>query len=157
MPKAGQVIKPQVRLGKRPDDCWEWLGPKTPDGHGKKTFCGKEVMAHRWLWEQLFGPIPHGLVVYVTCGVPGCVNPHHLACGYMADARRQSITAKLLPADIAEIRAAKDTATYHTAAHLAERHGVTPNTIRDIWRGNTWARKRRHKAPNTGRQQRTAA
>lgn len=151
MPKAGQVIKPQVALGKTPNDCWRWLGPKAPDGHGKKTFHGKDVMARRWLWEQLFGPIPAGLVVYGTCGTPECVNPHHLACGFMADASRQSMTAKLLPADIADIRAAKATATLATAGHLAERHGVSPNTIRDIWRGDTWGRRRRHTPPNTTR------
>jgi hypothetical protein len=149
MPKAGQAIKPRVALGKRPDDCWTWLGATTPDGHGKLTFHGQEVMARRWLWEQLFGPIPHGLVVYSTCGSPGCINPHHIACGYMADARRNACDTKLLPADVAEIRAAKATATLHTAAHLAERHGVSPQTIHDIWRGTTWARRRRHTPPNT--------
>jgi hypothetical protein len=151
MPKAGQTIKPLVKLGKRADDCWTWLGPKTPDGHGKKTFHGEEVMARRWLWAQLFGPIPKGLIVYGTCGVAECINPAHLALGYMADARRGASDTKLLPADIAEIRAAKDTATLHTATHLAERHGCSPQTIRDIWRGTTWGRRRRHTAPNQRR------
>ena len=152
MPKAGQTIKPLVKLGKRADDCWQWLGPKTPDGHGKKTFHGQELMARRWLWAQLFGPIPKGLVVYGTCGTAECCNPHHLALGFMADARRNACDTKLLPADVAEIRAAKATATYHTAAHLAERHGVSPQTIHDIWRGTTWGKRRRHTPPNQHRE-----
>lgn len=151
MPSAGQTIKPQVKLGKRAEDCWQWLGPKTDAGHGKKTYCGREVMAHRWVWEMLFGPIPAGLVVYATCGTTGCTNPHHLACGYIADARRQATDVKLLPADIADIRAAKATASLHTATHLADRHGVSPNTIRDIWRGTTWGARKRTKAPNQKR------
>lgn len=151
MPSPGQTIKPQVKLGKRADDCWEWLGPKTDGGHGKKTYLGRCVMAHRWIWEMLFGPIPAGLVVYATCGTAGCTNPHHLACGYIADARRQASDVKLLPADIAEIRAAKATASLHTASHLAGRYGVTPGTIRDIWNGVSWNKRRRHLAPNQQR------
>ncbi len=153
MPKAGQAIKPRVALGKRPDDCWQWLGAATPDGHGKLTFHGREVMARRWMWEQLFGPIPPGLIVYSTCGARACCNPHHLACGYMADARRGACDTKLVPADIARVRAAKDTATPATAGILADQLGCSPNTIRDIWRGTTWARRRRHTPPN---QRRTA-
>lgn len=151
MPSAGQTIKPQVKLGKTPSDCWQWLGPKTDAGHGKKTYLGRCVMAHRWVWEMLFGPIPAGLVVYATCGTAGCTNPHHLACGYIADARRQATDVKLLPADIADIRAAKATASLHTATHLADRHGVSANTIRDIWRGTTWGARKRTKAPNQQR------
>jgi hypothetical protein len=88
VPFAGQVIKPLVKLGKRADDCWEWLGPKCSAGHGKKTFNGRDVLAHRWMWEQLFGPIPDGLVVFTTCENKGCINPHHFACGTQAQACR---------------------------------------------------------------------
>lgn len=147
MPHAGQTIAPLVKLGKRADECWDWLGIKTPAGHGKKTYNGRNIFAHRWMWEILFGPIPAGLVVYATCGTKGCVNPSHLACGFMADANRNSIQAKLLPADVAEIRAAKATATHATAALLADRHGVTPATIRGIWNGKSWGRKKLHTPP----------
>lgn len=148
MPHAGQTLAPLVKLGKRADDCWDWLGPKTPAGHGKKTYCGRDMLAHRWVWEILFGPIPEGMVIYVTCGTTGCANPHHLACGYIADAKRGSCQTKLLPADILEIRAAKATATHATARILSDRLGVSPNTIRDIWAMRSWGKKRPHRAPN---------
>lgn len=148
MPHAGQTLMPLVKLGKRADDCWDWLGPKTPAGHGKKTYCGRDVFAHRWIWEILFGPIPEGLVVYATCGTKGCVNPAHLACGYIADANRNAVTTKLLPADIVEIRAAKKTATHATATILADRYGVSLSTIKEIWRGEVWGRKKPHRPPN---------
>jgi hypothetical protein len=152
MPNHGQAIKPRVKLGKRPDDCWEWLGHMTECGHGKLTFCGRDTLAHRWMWEMLFGPIPRGLVVYSTCDKKACVNPHHLACGTQADANRSSIQTKLLPADVAEIKAEKDTRNAHTARMLAERYGVSEQTIRDIWRGGSWARARKNFGPR--RQQR---
>lgn len=151
MPAAGKTIKPLVRLGRHADDCWHWLGATTPAGHGKKTYCGRDVMAHRWVWEMLFGPVPAGLVVYTTCTTTGCTNPAHLACGYQAEACRNSIAAKLLPADIAEIRAAHPTAGSNTARVLADRYGVTSGHIREIWRGATWKRAKRHTPPNQRR------
>jgi len=104
-----------VKLGRSPEACWTWLGPTTEDGHGKLTFCGRDEVAHRWLWEQLFGPLPKGWVVYSTCESKGCINPHHLAAGLQADANRSSVQTKLLPSDVAEIKAAKETAGPNTA------------------------------------------
>lgn len=155
MPHAGQVIKPLVKLGRRADDCWEWLGPKGSAGHGKKTFNGKDVPAHRWLWMQLFGPIPDGLVVYTTCESKACINPHHLACGLMADACRQSVQTKLLPGDVVEIRAAKADAGPNTARVLGDRFGVSAQLIRDIWRGGAWSRARKFRGPKQPRNQHT--
>lgn len=144
MPAAGQTIKPLVRMGRTPEACWTWLGPKTPDGHGKKTYCGRDTLAHRWMWQMLFGPIPRGRVVYHTCDSKECVNPAHLACGMQADANRQSINAVLLPTDVQEIREADWTPD--SARVLADRYGVSPNTVRDAARGRTWRRGK----PNVG-------
>lgn len=155
MPLAGQVIKPLVKLGKRADDCWEWLGPKCSAGHGKKTFNGRDVLAHRWMWEQLFGPIPDGLVVFTTCENKGCINPHHFACGTQAQACRQSVQTKLLPADVTEIKAAKADAGPNTARVLADRYDVSPQLIRDIWRGGAWSRARKFHGPKKPRNQHT--
>lgn len=155
MPNAGQVVKPLVRLGKNPDDCWSWLGPVCSLGHGKKTFAGRDIVAHRWLWEQLFGPIPKGLVVYTTCPSKACVNPHHLACGTQAAACRASVQTKLLPGDVLEIQMAKEDAGPNTARLLAEKFDVNPGAIHAIWRGTTWRRGKRFHGPNVPRNQHT--
>lgn len=144
MPSNGQAIRPRVQLGRSPDDCWLWLGVCTPDGHGKLTFCGRDMVARRWLWEQLFGPIPEGAVVYGTCQNKSCVNPHHLACDWQAHANRSSLNTKLVAGDVAEIRAAKGR---HTASALATRYGVSSRTIWDIWAGRSWARSRKNRGP----------
>ena len=157
MPLPGQSIKPRVKLGRSPEACWTWLGPTTEDGHGKLTFCGRDEVAHRWLWEQLFGPLPKGWVVYSTCESKGCINPHHLAAGLQADANRSSVQTKLLPSDVAEIKAAKETAGPNTARVLAARFDVSENTVRDIWRGASWARGRRNKGPKRPANQHTGA
>ena len=147
MPSPGQTIKPLVRLGRGPDDCWTWLSHIAATGHAKKTWHGRDVHAPRWLWELLFGPIPAGAVVYSTCASKSCINPHHLACGLQAEANRASINTKLLPADVIDIRNAKATAGQHTAAQLADRYGVTAGVIREIWAGTTWKRARRNYGP----------
>lgn len=149
MPAAGQTIKPLVRMGRSPDACWTWLGPKTPIGHGKKTYCGRDVMAHRWVWEMLFGPIPRGKVVYHICDSKECTNPAHLALGSQADANRRSINVTLLPADVDEIRAAKPTWTRNTARQLAAKFGCSTTTVHEVARGRTWTRAR----PNNGPRQ----
>lgn len=145
MPHPGQPITQRVQIGKSPDDCWLWLGPTTELGHGKITFGGRDMLAHRWIWSQLFGPIPEGAVVYPTCGVVGCVNPHHLDCDHYATSCRRRGATKLLPADVAEIRAARSAAVATTARTIAMRYGVSANTVRDIWAGRSWARARPRK------------
>ena len=74
----GQVFKPLVRLGKSPDDCWQWLGAKNQKGYPIKEINGRTMTAARWLWSQLFGPIPDELVVSMRCGDQACINPHHM-------------------------------------------------------------------------------
>ena len=78
----GATLKPQVKLPKDPAGCWEWLGvvcQKT--GYGQKQWHGRKYLAHRWLWMQLFGPIPDHLPLQNTCGDKACVSPHHWALG----------------------------------------------------------------------------
>ena len=148
MPNPGQTLKPLVKLGKSPDDCWRWLGAIDAHGFGRKTAQGRDLLAHRWVWENFFGPIPNGFVVYHRgCSTLDCVNPHHLACGFPADAKRNSVQTLLLPADVIEIRAAKADASPTLVKHLADKHGCSPQTIRDIWRGDSWGQRRRRKAP----------
>lgn len=137
MPLAGQSIKPQVRRGRDPGDCWEWLGAKTADGYGKKQFGGRCIGASRWLWEQLHGPIAPGRVLAHTCGNRGCVNPAHLRESTQAAANRAGESASLVAGDVEDIRAQRGK---QTAASLAEVYGVSPLTIRDIWRRSSWAR-----------------
>jgi hypothetical protein len=155
MPHAGQGVKPMVKLGRKADDCWTWLGALGSEGHGKKTFAGRDIMAHRWLWEQLFGRIPPGLVIYTTCESKACINPHHLACGTQAEACRNSVQTKLLPSDVLEIQMAKEDAGPNTAPQLAAKFDVQVAAIHAIWRGTTWRRGKHFRGPKQPRNQYT--
>lgn len=62
-----------------PDDCWLWTANKTaPNGHGRFLGPDGQIMAHRYAYEALVGPIPEGLVIDHLCRVRLCVNPDHL-------------------------------------------------------------------------------
>jgi len=135
----GATLKALVKLGRSPGDCWQWIGKIDPLGCAIKQFDGKPIPARRWMWSQLFGPLPTGLVVTTSCGSKQCVNPHHLLLCTQADACRATVSTTLVASDIAEIRRAKTGGGNQMAKILAERYGVSAATIRDIWRRKSWA------------------
>jgi hypothetical protein len=58
--------------------CLLWTASRLPRGYGEFGFRGRVVRAHKWLYEQLHGPVPAGLVLDHKCRTPSCVNPDHL-------------------------------------------------------------------------------
>jgi hypothetical protein len=124
----GTTLKPLVKLGRDPADCWSWLGAiHEKSGYAHKQHAGATLLAHRWIWQTLFGPIPDGLIVSHTCGNRTCINPHHLRVTTQAEGCREGITASLTPADVTEIkRAGRGERGRNLRSHLADRYGVTP-------------------------------
>jgi hypothetical protein len=57
--------------------CMEWTGAIT-NGYGRFQFERKCWLAHRWVWTQLFGPIPDDMTVDHICRNTRCVDPSHL-------------------------------------------------------------------------------
>lgn len=63
----------------RSDGCWMWTAATNGNGYGKFMAAdGRQVYAHRFAYEQAYGPIPEGLVIDHLCRNHGCVNPAHL-------------------------------------------------------------------------------
>lgn len=58
--------------------CLIWTGARSDTGYGTIGIDGKTVLAHRWSYEQEFGPIPSGMYVDHVCFERLCVNPEHL-------------------------------------------------------------------------------
>jgi HNH endonuclease len=57
--------------------CWVWQRALS-NGYGRMRRNGKNVLAHRWYWEQANGRIPEGFEIDHVCRNTTCVNPHHL-------------------------------------------------------------------------------
>lgn len=60
------------------DDCWEWTGAIGGGGYGSLTRDKKRLPAHRYVYEQMVGPIPEGHHLHHVCENKACVRPDHL-------------------------------------------------------------------------------
>ena len=139
MPQPGQILKPLVDIGGEPGDCWEWQGSvNKTTGYGKKQFHGRTMLAHRWVYETLLGPIPEGLVINHLCSNRKCVNPHHLEVTSQTGNCQHGKTAKLTKEAVMEIKAAKGSRKWGDGARLARKYQVSGGLIHDIWNGRAW-------------------
>ena len=68
------------RIDRRgPDECWEWLGGDTgEDGYGAFRIDGRIRIAHRVVYELVYGRIPFGWHTDHLCRNVKCCNPLHL-------------------------------------------------------------------------------
>lgn len=144
----GATLKPQVKLPKDPAGCWEWLGHVSPNGYGKKQWHGRTYLAHRWLWMQLFGPIPDHLPLRNTCGNLACVSPHHWVVSTQSECNANGVASVLTAGDVVEIKRIpmKERATRAQRASLARgfahRFGCSKQLVYDIWAGRAWKRSK---------------
>lgn len=64
------------------DGCWRWTANRTSyrkrGGYGGFWFGKIRILAHRFVYEWLRGPIPDGMQLDHLCKNTLCVNPDHL-------------------------------------------------------------------------------
>lgn len=62
--------------------CWLWSGSRGDGGYAKLSVNNKNVFVHRFIYQNLVGPIPEGLeldhVRARGCTHRHCINPDHL-------------------------------------------------------------------------------
>ena len=136
------------------DACWLWTGYIQRGGYGvlvTKAASGRwhHSMAHRLSYLLYVGRLLPDHDVCHRCDVRACVRPDHLFLGTrldnMRDAQRKGRTsrgatsfhAKLTEAEVRAIREARRQGVQGQV--LAERYGVSENTISGIIHGRTWA------------------
>lgn len=126
------------------DGCWIWEGHRNHGGYGIVRRHGQLMLAHRWVYERLVGPIGP-LVVDHLCRTPSCVNPEHLEAVTDAVNVRRGAGAKLTEEAVSQLR--EDWAMWQLgrygsqrefARQMAPRLGVAPNTLRAVLLGTGW-------------------
>jgi hypothetical protein len=76
--------------------CWVWQRALSKNGYGSLRFDGRTQYAHRWMYEQMVGPIPQGLDLDHLCRNRACVNPDHLEPVTRRENLVRGITARKL-------------------------------------------------------------
>ena len=62
-----------------PEACWPWTASINHGGYGQFAIDTKRhMLAHRFAYEDLIGPVPDGLALDHLCRNRQCVNPWHL-------------------------------------------------------------------------------
>lgn len=74
-----------------PSGCIEWTGSRSPAGYGWFSWNSGNVLAHRWVFEALYGAIPNEGVIDHLCRNRCCVNPLHLECVSMGENTRRGV------------------------------------------------------------------
>jgi hypothetical protein len=141
--------------------CWPWLGARDKDGYGVFGVSTKvkTARAHRVAWQLTNGDLGD-LQVLHDCDVPECCNPNHLFLGTNHDNVRDKMAkgrhvsgmatkperavkgerhgnAKLTDEAVREIRRSYVPRKV-TLKSLAEKFGVSVNTIHWVVKGSFW-------------------
>lgn len=134
--------------------CWLWTGNRT-GGNGRRAYGqfslprdarGRCVnaYAHRWIYEQIHGPIPDGLQVCHHCDVALCVRIDHLYAGTDAQNRADAVDRgryhtprpnkqKIADAQLPELFDLRRQGW--TLESIAQQYGVTKANVSLILRG----------------------
>lgn len=148
-PDAGYFqLRIDERCKRTPDGCLEWIGARNHHGSPVMRFEKNTPLTVRsWLWEQRRGrkPDPNHDRIYMSCMNDDCVEPTHMVMRpanwkhrgktrTLASIVRMSIASqrKITRDDARAIRASTE-----RSAVLAERYGVTRETINQVRRGAT--------------------
>lgn len=132
------------------DDCLMWPFAKSGMGYGQIKQNGRSADVHRLVCEHINGapPTPKHEAAH-SCGKGhlGCVSPRHLSwkthAENHADRLRHGTSGRgedhsqtnLTWADVAKIRAMTG---LRLQREIAAEFGVTPSTVGNILRGDTW-------------------
>lgn len=85
--------------------CFIWRGHPNNKGYGQVVLAGKQMYAHRAMYEQRVGPIPEGMQIDHLCRTRLCVNTDHMEPVTHRENLMRGVGAKLTDEQIKAIRA----------------------------------------------------
>lgn len=146
------VIRYLAKVNKKgPDECWPWTAACYGNGYGQFGVSKEErsVLAHRFGYKSLVGPIPDGDKVLHTCDNPPCQNPNHWYLGSQKDnaddretrgrgnhPKGERNNSRLTEGQVREILA-----LFERGGHtqdIADRFGIRRRLVYAIARGERW-------------------
>jgi hypothetical protein len=135
------------------NECWPWSAGCYRNGYGQFGVSKEQrsVLAHRFGYQLLVGPIPEGLRVCHTCDNPPCQNPAHWFLGTAGDNSADMVakdrtnpargerngSARLTEADVIEIRRRHQAG--ELARDIAASYGLGVTYISKVAHGERWA------------------
>lgn len=139
-------------------DCLIWQGANNANGHPKS----KDQTVRRVVWRLVYGEIPAGHVITVTCGCSLCLNQDHLAATTRGEVARKVAQSRdfILRKSAANARSARarlgkitmDIAreirsTDKTGRDWARELGVSTSLVSLVRRNKSW---KEHSSPFAG-------
>lgn len=97
MTYAHQRLEDKIRREPKKNGCWIWTGARGGDGTGRIMIGSrtngsrKSESARVFSYRFYVGPVADGSIIFSTCGVRECVNPHHLKNGNRSEMVREAV------------------------------------------------------------------
>lgn len=152
---AGRVRPLSARVWskvRRTATCWLWTGATNRSGYGwvnRGARGAQPMLAHRFTFEETYGPIPEGLGVLHRCDRPACVRPEHLFLGTQADnsadmvAKGRQRRGERRPGAVLTDAIVREARVRHAAGGisilaLARQYGVNGTVMWDVLNGTRW-------------------
>ena len=133
-----------------PDECWEWMGWRAPDGYGRFGVAGDRWRAHRLSFLLHHGDLPSGAFICHRCDNPPCCNPAHLYAGGPATnvqdmvernrlvnlAGEASGASRITKEQVRQIRDLAELGVYQR--DIARRFGISQSQVSNIVTRKHW-------------------